>query len=367
MRVIMKRFISILILLTLLLPSFAQEKFTSADFVWTEASDLTLTGKVFQDTPQPYQRMDFTRFGGWTDKDIARLEMSAGVIVTFETDSPEIRLKVEWVKSGGGNLSPIAARGFDLYIKKDGKWLWAGSRALDQGAEPKEGTIVGNMNEKMKECLLYFPTHSVEKSVMIGVVDGYALKPGKEPFRHRICLHGSSFMHGSYTTRAGATVPGFLSRFTGLMFCNLGVGGDCYMQLQFAKALKEADVEAFVFDTFSNSGDDVIKKNLFKFIETIQSGQKGKPLIFMSSLYRESRNFNTVADKKDAAKEAMARKMMAEALEKYEDVYFIQSNASNEWHETTVDGIHPGDAGYFLWALSVKDQILEILAKYGIE
>ena len=363
----MKRLISIFVLLILLVPSFAQNKFASADFVWTEASELTLTGKVFQDTPLPYQRMDFDRFGGWTEKDIARLEMSAGVIVTFETDSPEIRVQAEWIKAGSGNLSPQASRGFDLYIKKDGKWLWAGIRALDKGEEPKEGVLVANMDEKMKECLLYFPTHSVEKSVKIGVVDGYKLKPGQEPFRHRICLHGSSFMHGSYTTRAGATVPGFLSRLTGLMFCNLGVGGDCLMQPQFAKALKDADVEAFVFDSFSNGSDASVKKNFFKFIEIIQSGQKGKPLIFMSSIYRENRNFDTVVDKKEAAKDAMARKLMAEALQKYEDVYFIESNAANEWHETTVDGVHPGDAGYFLWALSVKDQILEILAKYGIE
>ena len=54
-------------------------------------------------------------------------------------------------------------------------------------------------------------------------------------------------------------------------------------------------------------------------------------------------------------------------MKKYKDVYFIESNASDEWHESSADGVHPGDGGYLLWALSVKDQILEILAKYGIE
>ena len=363
----MKRLLLILLFAILLIPAFAQDQFGPSDFVWTEASDLTITGKVFPDTPQPYQRMDFDRFKGWTEKDVARLEMSAGVIVAFETDSPVIKVKTEWIKSGGGNLPGQASRGFDLYIKKDGKWLWAGVRALDRGSEPQEGPLVSNMDESMKECILYFPTHSVEKSVQIGIIDGYKIKPGKEPFRHRICLHGSSYMHGTATSRSGASVPGFLSRLTGLMFCNLGVGGDCLMQPQFARALKEADVEAFVFDAFSNGNDASIKKNLFKFIEIIQSGQKGKPLIFMSSIYRENRNFDTVADGNEAAKDAMARRLIAEAMQKYENVYFIESNASNEWHETTADGVHPGDGGYLLWALSVKDRILEILSKYGIE
>ena len=46
--------------------AFAQE------FVYTEATDLTITGKVFPDTPEPYQRMDFEKYG--------RLKFSANLI-----------------------------------------------------------------------------------------------------------------------------------------------------------------------------------------------------------------------------------------------------------------------------------------------
>jgi lysophospholipase L1-like esterase len=35
-------------------------------------------------------------------------------------------------------------------------------------------------------------------------------------------------------------------------------------------------------------------------------------------------------------------------------------------HSTSVDGIHPSDYGYTLWAKSVKKPLLKILAKYGI-
>ena len=358
----MKRIITLLALVAFLIPAFAQDS-----FVFTEASELTLAGKVFHNPATPYQRMDFERFDGWSEKDINLLEMSSGIIVAFNTDSPTIKVRVEWLKAYEGNYAGAASRGFDLYIKKDGKWLWAGVRALPKSDKPQEATLATNMDDSMKECILYLPTHSKEKSVQIGVVEGCKLVPGKEPFRHRICLHGSSYMHGSGTTRSGATVPGFLTRLTGLQFCSLGVGGDCFMQTPFANALKDADVDAFVFDAFSNGSAATVERNMFKFIETIQSGQPGKPLIFMSSIYRENRNFNAVNDEREAAKEEMARELIAQAVKKYKDVYFIESNASNEWHETTGDGTHPGDGGYFLWALSVKDQIVEILAKYGIK
>ena len=35
-------------------------------------------------------------------------------------------------------------------------------------------------------------------------------------------------------------------------------------------------------------------------------------------------------------------------------------------HSTSVDGIHPSDYGYTLWAQSIRKPILKILKKYGI-
>ncbi len=344
--------------------SFADDRF------YTEASELTLTGKVFQNTPNPYQRMDFTKYGSWTDKDVDLLEMSSGIIVSFKTNSPEIYVKPEFEKINQTNASGYAARGFDLYIKKDGRWLWAGSCSYSRSLEKengKERKLVENMDVSMKECIVYFPTFSKEKSVKIGVKEGSVIEKGEEPFRHRICLHGSSFMHGANTGRAGQTVPGYLSRMTGLGFLSLGVSGDCKMQPQFADALKDADVEAFVFDAFSNGSAKSVERNLFNFIETIQAAKPGVPMIFMRTIWRERRNFDLKHDKLERERDEMACKLMKEAVKKYKDVYFIESNATSEMHDTSQDGVHPGDWGYYLWADSVRKPILKILKKYGIK
>ncbi len=362
----MKKVVSILVLAAIALGVNAQNM-KDVTFQFTEASDLTLCGKMFNDTPTPYQRMDFSKSDKWSSKDINLLEMSSGISVAFETDSPIITVKVDWLEASEAQSSGFGTRGFDLYIKKDGKWLWAGIVSGRVSDEPYHGRLVGNMKEGMKECLLYLPLYSKEKSVQIGTKEGSVIRPGKAPFRHKICLHGSSYMHGSNTSRAGATVPAYLTRLTGLQFCSLGVGGDCFMQPSFREALTASEADAFVFDAFSNGSDKTIEKNLFAFIESIQSTHPGVPLIFMSSIYREKRNFDTVVDKSEADKDAMARKLMAEAVKKYKDVYFIESNASNEYHDTTADGTHPCSDGYWIWALSVKKQIVKILGKYGIK
>lgn len=347
------------------LPALGQDY----EYNFTEATDLTIFGKVFQDTPNPYQRMDFTRFGGWTSKDINLLEMSSGIIVSFKTNSPVIAVKPEFLSLNSTNASGFSARGFDLYIKKDGKWLWAGSCAYGKEMEKENGRIrklVEYMDDSMKECIVYLPTFSKMKSVQIGVIAGSAIEKGEVPFRHKICLHGSSFMHGANTSRAGQTVPGFLTRATGLQFCSLGVSGDCRMQPQFATALAESDVEAFVFDAFSNGSAKTVKENLFPFIETIQAKKPGVPLIFMHTIWRERRNFNMKHDEEEGSKIAVADSLMKIAVKKYKDVYYIKSNAASDLHDTSEDGVHPSEWGYYLWAESVRKPILRILRKYGI-
>ena len=158
-----------------------------------------------------------------------------------------------------------------------------------------------------------------------------------------------------------------LMRMTGLQFLSLGCSGNCKMQPYFADVLCDADVDAFVFDCFSNPDAKMIEERLFPFIEKIQSAHPGKPLIFQQTIYREGRNFSQSVDAKESAKQAMAEKLMKEAVKKYDDVYFIQTNATDQMHSTSVDGIHPSDYGYTLWAESIRKPILKILKKYGIK
>ena len=160
--------------------------------------------------------------------------------------------------------------------------------------------------------------------------------------------------------------PMQLMRWTGLQFLSLGCSGNCKMQPYFAEVLCDADVDALVFDSFSNPDATMIKERLFPFIEKIQSAHPDIPLIFQQTIYREKRNFDLATEKKENDKQEMAAKLMKEACRKYKNVYFIQTNATDELHETSVDGIHPGDYGYTLWAKSIEKPILKILKKYGI-
>ena len=62
--------------------------------VYTEASDLTLTGKLME-TPNPYHRVDTVRFKGFSKSENNQVRNSAGIAVAFRTNAKFISVLTE--------------------------------------------------------------------------------------------------------------------------------------------------------------------------------------------------------------------------------------------------------------------------------
>ena len=362
----MRRFTAVIILAFMAIAAGAQTP-KDVEYSFTEASDLNLIGKIIENTPNPYHRVDTVKYKGFTKGENSQVRSSAGLAVLFKTNSSVISVLTDFgYMNKGVNTMGVSLRGYDLYIRKDGEWLYATSKAGAVGKEEENLVLIKDMDDSMKECMLYLPIYSEEYSVKIGIQEGAVIEAIESPFRHRIGIFGSSYTQGISTSRPGMSYPMQLMRMTGLQFLSLGCSGNCKMQPYFADVLCDADVDAFVFDCFSNPDAKMIEERLFPFIEKIQAAHPGKPLIFQQTIYREGRNFSQSVEAKESAKQAMAEKLMKEAVKKYNDVYFIQTNATDAMHTTSVDGIHPSDYGYTLWAESIRKPIVRILKKYGI-
>ncbi len=362
----MKKFISLFALAAIAFVTAAQTP-KNVVYKFIEASELNLIGKII-DTPNPYHRVDTVKYKGFTKGESNQVRSSAGLAVLFKTNSSVISVLSDFgYMNMAVNTMGQALRGYDLYIKKDGEWLYAETAGQSVGKEEENLVILKDMDKSMKECMLYLPIYSELYSVKIGVEEGATIEALESPFRHRIAIFGSSYTHGISTTRAGMSYPMQLMRMTGLQFLSLGMSGNCKMQPYIADVLCDVEADAFVFDSFSNPDAKMIQERLFPFIEKLQAAHPGKPLIFQQTIYRENRNFSQSINKREAEKQAMAEKLMKEAVKKYKDVYFIQTNATDEFHSTSADGIHPNDYGYTLWAESIKKPLLKILKKYEIK
>ncbi len=338
-----------------------------ASLAYTDATKLTLTGKAWT-TQEPYYRVDVDKYPELTNGERNLLTYPTGIAVAFRTDSPTIGVMASYrVRTVRTNQPEMTTAGFDLYIKRGGEWIFAGCNVPPQEAG-KPAILVDNMEEGEKECLMYLPIYSELETVEIGVAEGSRIAPMENPFRSRIVFFGSSFTHGTSTARSGMSYPVQIGRRTGLGVINLGVAGSSKLQPVFAEMLGNMDVDAYVFDAFSNPTAEMIRERFDDFVAALRKAQPGKPLIFLQTIYRENGNFNLKTRGIEEAKRAMARQVVAEAMKTDPDIYFVDvPNPTGTDHETSADGVHPSDLGYFRWAQAVEPEITKILSRYGIK
>ena len=356
----MKRFFLLTVALLTVWAAAAQMRFV-------DATELNLIGKALP-TPHPYHRIDTVAYKGFTKGENQQVRCSAGLALVFKTNSTRIDLEPQYTSFvyAGASTPRVASEGFDLYIRKDGEWLYAASRAPKKRGEAY--TMISRMDSSEKECLLYLPNYSELTSLRVGVDEGATITPMENPFRHKIVIFGSSFTHGVSTSRAGMSYPMQIGRNTGLCFCSIACSGNCKLQPYFADYLGDVkDADAMVFDAFSNPDAKMIEERLIPFIERIRAKLPSTPLIFVQTIYRESGNFDLRSRKIEEDKRDMARRQMAEAMKRFDNVYFVdKADLTGTDHVTSADGTHPSDLGYWRWAQNLQPELLKVFRKCGI-
>ena len=356
------RSLALPVLLLTLNAAGAQEK---QPLRYVDAATLTVIGKSMP-TPKLFQRVDTARYELWQPvKNYSAF--STGLAVVFRTDSRTIRAR--WKTGGyglGHNMTAIARKGLDLYIERDGQWVYAGF-GWPKG-DNHDSALVEYMDEGEKTCLVYLPLWDEVLSLELGIDGDSRIEAVPNPFRHRIVVIGSSITHGTSASRPGMAYAARLGRALGFGFVNLGASGQCKLDTFFARIAAETRADAFVFDVFSNPSPQQIEERLEGFVRRIRESHPATPLIFLQTEVRESGNFDLKKRAFEADKREAARKGMEKLLERDENIYFIDPGMDlGDDHEATVDGVHPTDLGFERMLNALTPRIARILRKYGIE
>lgn len=356
----------IYVILCLLIPAMAVAENTPVKYA--DAANLTIVNKA-QPGGSAFQRIEVARYPELTPTVTRYYRYSTGLAVAFRTDSRNIRARWTTVNQlPGANSTLIAQRGLDLYIRRDGKWVFAGVGVPSKSGTQHEAPVVEHMDTTMKECLLYLPLHDEIAALEIGTDEGARLEAAPDPFRHRIVVIGSSITHGTSASRPGMAYAARLGRALGFGFVNLGASGQCKLDTFFARIAAETRADAFVFDVFSNPSPQQIEERLEGFVRCIRESHPATPLIFLQTEVRESGNFDLKKRAFEADKREAARKGMEKLLERDENIYFIDPGMDlGDDHEATVDGVHPTDLGFERMLDALTPRIARILRKYGIE
>ncbi|MBE8713035.1 SGNH/GDSL hydrolase family protein [Sphingobacterium hungaricum] len=358
----LKKSVSIFILiLCLAYSAFAQKK-----SIYYPIDEKFMIGKI-EKTPELFHRIDTSAYAGLPKRVSYLATHAAGLAVGFKSSSTKIRLK--WcVKGNGanGNLTPIAQKGFDLYIKHNGKWQFAGAAAPKDTCSDVE--IISNMDGSEKEFLLYLPLYDELKNLEVAVDENTTISAIAQPFKRRILVYGSSIVQGASASRPGLNYTSILTRNTGYQFLNLGFSGSAKMEPEVANMVASIPADVYLLDCIPNSSPEEITARTNYLVKTIRQKHPSAPIILMQSLVREHGYFNAkvgthVSDQNRAA-QAEYQRLLQEGIT---DLYFLPStNFLGHDHEGTVDGTHPNDIGFERMVKDIQPKILDILGKYKL-
>lgn len=368
----MKRFLLIISVLCL---SFGAALAQKVELEWTDAQKLNHVGKMCK-TTNPYNRVEVNDYPELNKTEANLLKTCAGQAIMFETDAKEIWVKASYgYRSHNRAMPATAGCGFNLFIEHEGEWKWAASVVNGEGHD-KDGNskiekplrVIRNMDGTTHRCILYLPLFAELTKLEIGVPEDAKLKSMKNPFRHNIAIFGSSFTHGSGATCAGMTYPAFLMRQTGLNLNSFGMSGNSKLQRVMGEILGGTKADAYICDAFSNPSVQQIGERIRPFLNEIRKRNPKAPIIFLRTIYRDGRLFDTAAEKKEADRIEYVDKLMKEICAEYSDVYFVDTpDQTGTDGLTSADGVHPCSWGYKRWADTIQPSIVEILAKYGIK
>ncbi len=333
---------------------------------YTDARQLTLVGKATENKNY-YHRIDTGDYPDIPATVKNLLTHSAGLAISFTTNSTAIAAK--WCTSSrkaGNNMTAIAMEGLDLYIKRDGIWQYAGVGRPGKD-DCTEFTLVKNMQEGDKECLLYLPLYDELITLGIGVDENASLKAAPDPFHRKVLLYGSSIAHGASASRPGLAYPARLSRETGLNIINWGVSGNAKMEKAVADMIAGLDADAFILDCVPNSSPEQVTERTAYLVKAIRANHPGKPIIAIQSIIRESGNFDqSIADRVSGQNQNFRREII-KLQQEDEHLFLITAEGMlGEDHEATADGIHPNDLGFDRMLQKIRPAVTDIFRGYGL-
>ena len=346
--------------------------------VWLGADDprLRLDGFAFRSPGDPLRRLApdpaLPEAVNWL------AGHTSGGMLTFRTDSRRIRVRATLRDHAHMDHMPVTGSGgFDLYLGPAGRRRFAAVTRITPDALAYEVLLLERQKGEMAEFQLNFPLYSGVETFALGLDEGSELAPpapwaNAEP----VVVYGSSITQGGCASRPGSSFTASLSRTLDRPFLNFGFSGsgkgEPAVVAAFAKVKNPA---LFVLDYQANAKAAGIRATLADAIDTLRNTHSDVPVLVVSRIRMNMELLETGSDFLHGGEEEKAIALQRDEVERRRAagdrlVFFLNGEALTgaDWHECTVDGVHPTDLGFHRMAaglLPVLDELLQTGKYHG--
>lgn len=332
---------------------------------WRNARELTLEGKGWDTTKDPYDRFPLRAIKTVRPAVWNLSHDSAGMCIRFISDSPDIT--VRWLLNkeslAMAHMPASGVSGVDLYLKDAGKWHWVGAGRPKQ-FPTNEVAVVKSLKPGTYEFALYLPLYNGVRDVQIGVARSAKLEPAPVRDVKPIVFYGTSILQGGCASRPGMAYPAILGRKLDWPTINLGFSGNAWSEPEIAQLLADLNPAVYVLDPIPNMTAEMVQQRYEPMVKTIRAAHPKTPIVLVESLAYTDGEY--VASRRERYSQAnLAMRKAYENLKKTEKNLFYIPSKDLIGHdaEGTVDGTHPNDLGFMRMTEVIEPTLRKALSR----
>lgn len=314
----------------------------------------------------PYDQLDYV---ATLNPKVAELASNtSGGQLHFRTDSRflKIRATITGFHIMPG-MTPVGIGGFDCYVGPDLKNVkFFDSSRFDPSFRDFEYTFFKE-NQVDVLVIINFPLYAGVEKIEVGIEEGSQIQ-NHSSFQddERIVVYGTSITQGGCASRAGMSYTNILSRRMGREWLNFGFSGSAFGEHGLIEILSEIDkAKMYLIDYEANSGTNgLLIKTLEDIIFTIRHHHPTTLIVVLSRIpYVFDELDNTLAKRRSKIREFQRNIVKKLKLLGDHQIHFIDGSKllGSDYHECTVDSIHPNDLGFMRIAENLEPRLNRIL------
>ena len=303
-----------------------------------------------------------------TSEGVERLaKNTAGGRVRFTTDSSYIAIKCAMPSiTRFPHMTLTGTTGFDLYIDKNGKGIYAGTFMPPVDIQDGYESIFHFPDRASRSVTIHFPLYNEVSELHIGLQKDAALDHGaKYTYEKPVLYYGSSITQGGCASRPGNSYENIVSAKLDCDHINLGFSGSARGEDAIVDYMATLDFSIFVSDYDYNAPSvEHLRDTHEKMFLEIRRTHPATPVVFMSRP-----NFDIDVEQSVIRRDIIYQTFMNAQANGDRNVFFLDGEClfkDENRDACTVDGCHPNDAGFVRMAEAVARVMDSILRRTSV-